>query len=59
MSSTGTAILSSTTAKPPTRSTTPRSDEPISMNTVASMRKIITAQKAVPRIRTDADQTIC
>ena len=52
-------MCSTTTPKPPTRSMTPRSDEPISMNTRASSRKIITVQNELPRMRMAAENTTC
>ena len=55
----GTVMCSTTTTKPPARSMTSRSDEPMSMNTLASSRKISTVQNEVPRSRMAAENTTC
>ena len=47
------------TASTPTRSSTPRSEKPIRMNTNASRPNTSVRQKAVPCIRTLAGRTTC
>ena len=47
------------TEKPPLRSSTPRSERPIRMNTAASIRNTITVQNDVPRMRIAAVSTVC